>query len=146
VVNSKTGVNEMGITRKDNPDGTTTFSGVDVTIPTSLAKEYDVVEVRKPQKDDIVELSGVATKKIHAAIDSTYTILTPRPTWKPPKDLPSGEYRWNSTGLACHRNGDDSWMFTQVAAAMFYRNWSAPSKQGRWRVNEDGTATFLGET
>lgn len=129
----------MGITRKDNGDGTTTFSGVDVTIPSILANEYDVVEVRKPQKGDIVELSGLATSKVVAAVDATYTILTPRPIWKPPASLMPGEYTWNGRvllGLCC--------VFGLPSRML--RGWTDPPRVGRWRVNEDGTATFLGES
>lgn len=128
----------MAIERIDNGDGTTTFRGVDVTIPTSVAETHDVVEVRRPAMADIVEAYGEA-RKLGWAQQSAYVILAPHPTWKPPASLAPGEYEWRDCYM---HNGN----FSDTFARKIFRDWISPSREGRWRVNEDGTATYLGES
>lgn len=126
------------ISRRDNPDGTTTFSGVEVTIPTSLAATHDVVAVRRPRKDDVIEINGHWEAVVEPP-ESVYPILAPRPTWKPPASLRPGEYRW--TGEYLVGSG-----FSATWARRLLRDWTDPTHVGKWRVNEDGTADYLGDT
>lgn len=129
----------MAIERIDNGNGTTTFRGVDVTIPTRLASKYDVIAVRGAKKGEIVESCGEATS-INATVTGTaLTILAPRPTWKPPASLNPGMYEWN--GITLSDTG-----FESEWAKKSLRDWTDPPTLGYWQVNEDGTATYLGES
>ena len=127
----------MAIERIDNGDGTTTFRGVDVTIPTSLAATHDVAEVRRAMPGDLIAASGQA-REAETALQLIYVILAPRPTWKPPASLMPGEYEWRGEYLT------DSG-FSAAWASKHLRDWTDPPKLGKWRVNEDGTSTYLGE-
>lgn len=136
----------MAIERHDNGDGTTTFKGVDVTIPSSVANDYDVIAVRSAEKGEVVVSGYLATKVESSRTITPFPVLQLRPTWKPPADLPAGEYLWRDYGLAYEVDNTESWMFPQDTAVMFYRGWSNPPKYGKWQVNEDGTATYLGDS
>lgn len=127
------------ITRRDNGDGTTTFRGVEVTIPTETANKYDVIAVRKALAGDVVECMGQST--ITAGTQCVFPILALRPTWKPPASLMPGEYRVQNGTLRT----EAMTLAGREARRQLFRDFVAPSKEGRWRVNEDGTATYLGE-
>ena len=132
----------MAIERIDNGDGTTTFRGVDVTIPTSVAHDYDVVAVRRPTSEDkaVIRSDGAVVAPFEHCIERV--ILAPRPTWKPPASLAPGEYEWVNDSLympgAC--------LGGSRATRPVFRDLQQPTRLGRWRVNEDGTATYLGES
>ena len=132
----------MAIERIDNGDGTTTFRGVDVTIPASVADDYDVAAVRLAKDYEMICCGKKPSPKSHHWADWQFVILAPRPTWKPPASLAPGEYEWVNDSLympgAC--------LGGSRATRPVFRDLQQPTRLGRWRVNEDGTATYLGES
>lgn len=133
----------MAIERIDNGNGTTTFTGVSVTIPTIVADGYDVVAVRRPTAKDTAVIRSDGTVAASFDYCNERVILSPRPTWKPPADLPSGVYVWREHGL--YSNAAQELLIKETASKWF-RSWSAPARLGLWKVHDDGTATYLGES
>lgn len=131
------------ITRHDNGDGTTTFKGVDVVIPTSVAETHDVVEVRRATEGEQVACGDVATVFGNGRTATSFPILKPRPTWKPPASLRQGVYRVDHVGL---QRCDNGVALSQDYCPKLLHDWVTPSRLGLWQVNEDGTATYLGES
>lgn len=127
------------ITRHDNGDGTTTFKGVSVTIPTIVAEKFDVVAVRRATEGEQVSYGDVVTVFGNGKTATSLPILKPRPTWKPPASLKPGKYEWQGEYL------NDSG-FSAAWASKHLRDWTDPPKTGYWQVHEDGTATYLGES
>ena len=130
----------MAIERIDNGNGTTTFRGVDVTIPKSVADIYDVVAVRIPEPGERAETCGDVTR-LDRKQGYVYPILVPRPTWKPPASLAPGEYLVQLGTLRT----DELTLAGRGAIRQIFRDFTPPAIDGRWRVNKDGTATYLGE-
>jgi hypothetical protein len=131
------------ITRHDNGDGTTTFKGVDVVIPTSVADKYDVEAVRSASQGEKVVSGYLATTVDAGKTVTPFVVLTPRPTWKPPASLRQGVYRVDHVGLQRFDNGV---ALSQDYCPKLLHDWVTPSRLGLWQVNEDGTATYLGES
>lgn len=130
------------ITRHDNKNGTTTFRGVNVTIPTSLAETHDVVEVRRAQAGETIEGNGLSLVA-QTATRCVFIILKPRPSWKPPAFVAAGRYKWIGKSLFAD-DGAALWGGNCIRSV--YREMTEPSCPGKWQVNADGTATYLGDS
>lgn len=130
------------ITRHDNGDGTTTFSGVSVTIPSSVADKFDVTAVR-PAKIGEAVFSRFGINQITQANDLPWIVLAPRPTWKPPAFLAPGIYKWANNAMWA-QDGAALWGGSCIRSV--FRDMPKPTKIGKWQVHEDGTATYLGES
>lgn len=131
-----------GVRKVDNGDGTTTFTGVSVTIPTSVASEYDVVAVRRPTSEDkaVIRSDGAVVAPFEHCIERV--ILTPRPTWKPPASLSDGDYKWSGSHFS--KIGKEFCVFKSGGIAVMFRDWTDPPRCGLYKV-ESGTATWSGE-
>lgn len=129
------------ITRHDNKNGTTTFTGVSVTIPTSVAEKYDVAAVRSGRKNEGILTCSDRVEHLASNSEWVYVILAPRPTWKPPASLAPGRYIIRNGTLRT----DAITLSGREARHQLFRDFTTPSREGIWQVNEDGTATYLGE-
>lgn len=141
-----------GVRKVDNGDNTETWYGLPVVVPVGLVPDGEVpscVRSRQLIPDEAGQaIRGVSGAGVVTSINGTrhgsgeLRILladkTQPGTWTPPASLAPGEYEWNGVSLS------DSG-FESEWAKKALRDWTDPPKRGRWRVNEDGTATYLGE-